>query len=541
MSAEVIERPRAKAARYREIAGTLARYGIDVLEEELFERSSERQQSQARQVRLACETLGTVFIKLGQMLSTRGDLLPETYRTELAKLEDDVPALPPDVITGVIERSMGAPITQIFALFDAHPLGSASIGQVHSAKLHDGCNVVVKVLKPGVDEIARLDLEILADLANSWTSRLSIFRQFDVRGLIQEFRDTLLAELDFRREAANEKFFGEIFARQRGFKIPYVVDEYSNQQVLTHERIDGKKPTDLGELSKAQCASIAQRIARFLLKPAFERGIFYADPHAGNLLIQEDGSLGVIDFGMVGRLTPDARRRIADIFVAIASREARRLTDRLIEVTTPNHPVDRALLTSQVERMLDKYVAESFESVPLGNALGELVQLLRAHHLRLPVNLAQFFKALAMCEGILLSIAPDASLADYLKPMAARLAYQAFPGDSWPERLRDSATEAAEIAIELPQRIDRVLGDVEQGNLRVWTRIEDAYVLVKRLEHMVERVNATLLAAACIIALAVVLQFYRPHGWQQWLGVAFWIAVVAIVTDALRTLLGLRK
>ena len=541
MTAPTASRPLTKHARYREIVSTLARHGIGVAEEEVLERGPQREQSQAEHVRRACEELGTVFIKLGQMLSTRGDLLPDAYRAELSKLDDDVPPIPTVAIAAVIQHDLGAPPSEIFESFDTQPIGCASIGQVHSARLKDGCDVVVKVRKPGVDEIVKLDLEILADLVDAWTPRFVVLEQFDAPGLVQEFSESVLSELDYRREAANEKLFSDLFASVRGFKIPLVIEEYSKEHVLTHQRIDGKKPTDLGTMPSARCEAIAERVARFLLKPAFEDGVFYADPHAGNLLIQEDGSLGVIDFGKVGHLTPDSRRRIADMFVALGTRDAQRLTDRLIEVTAPNHPVDRTLMVTEVNRLAEKYVGVSFQDVPLGGALSELVRLLRAHRLRLPATLANFFKALGMCEGILQAIAPGASLGDYLKPMAAKLAYQAFPGGNWAERLRDSAMDAAELTIELPRRVDRVLTQVEQGNLRVWTRIEDLDPLVKRLERITERANATILAAACIIALAVVLQFYHPQGWQQWLGIAFWIAIVAVVTDAVRTLMGLRK
>ncbi|MDB5072729.1 MAG: hypothetical protein JWM87_3840, partial [Candidatus Eremiobacteraeota bacterium] len=205
-------------------------------------------------------------------------------------------------------------------------------------------------------------------------------------------------------------------------------------------------------------------------------------------------------------------------------------------------PIDRPQLTSDVERLLERYVDVSFDDVPLGNALGELLHVLRRHQLRLPSNLAALIKALVMCEGILQALDPESSLTDYLQPMAGKLFYHGIAGgDHAAERLRDSALDAAQLSIELPRRIDRVLGEIERGNLRVWTRVEDADALVKRLEHIVERVNATMLAAACIVGLAIVLQIYHPQGWQQWIGVVVWIALIAAVAAAVRTLLGLRK
>ncbi len=541
-AATLPEPPRSKDERYREILATLARHGFGVIGDHFVGDDAERDQSRAERMRQACEELGTMFIKLGQMLSTRGDLLPEAYRLELAKLVDDVPPLPADVITQVIREELGAAPETIFASFDPAPLGSASIGQVHSARLVDGRDVVVKVRKPGVETLVQTDLDILAGLVDTWAPRLPGLQQYDAKGVVREFSESLLAELDYRREAANERFFRNVFSNEPGFAIPDVIGEYSTGRVLTHERVDGRKVSDVSNLSNRRRAAVSQRIARFVLEPAFEHGVFYADPHSGNLMIQEDGSLAVVDFGTVGRLTPEARRRVAGMFLAISRRDAERLTDRLIEVTAPRHPIDRPLITNELERLLERYVDVSFDDVPLGNALGEILHVLRRHQLRLPANLAALIKALVMCEGILQSLDPESSLTDYLQPMAGKLIYQGIAGgDGAGDRLRDSALDAAQLSIELPRRIDRVLGEIERGNLRVWTRIEDVDPLVKRLEHMVERANATMLAAACIVALAIVLQIYRPQGWQQWIGAAVWIAVVAAIAATVRTLLALRK
>jgi ubiquinone biosynthesis protein len=309
--------------------------------------------------------------------------------------------------------------------------------------------------------------------------------------------------------------------------------------VLAEERVDGRKTSDIADLPKRRRAAVACRIARFVLEPAFERGVFYADPHPGNFLIQEDGSLSVVDFGKVGRLTPEARRRVADMFLAIARCDPQRLTDRLLEVAVPRHPIDRDLITSEIDRML--YVDVPLENLRFGDALGELFQLVRRHGLRLPGTLVQFFKTLAMCEGILQTVDPDSSFPDYLQPMIGKLVSQTVAGPEFLGRLRDSAVDAAELSIDLPRRIDRALGEIERGNLRIWTRVEDIEPVLKRVEHMFARSNATILAAACIVGLAIVLLYYHPQGWQRWMGVVFWIAVAFGFIDYVRTLLVLRK
>jgi ubiquinone biosynthesis protein len=575
----------SKLHRYREIVAVLARHGIGVVGDE-FIRHEAGDRACAEHLRRACEELGTMFIKLGQVLSTRGDLLSQAYRTEFAKLQDEVTPLPEHVIAGVIREDLGAPPDQIFAFFDPKPLGSASIGQVHAARLKDGREVVLKVRKPGVDELVQIDLEILADLVDEWSPRFPILEQYDARSLVRELSDALLEELDYGREAAHAKFFRDLFSKERGFTIPEVIDKHSRNRVLTEERVEGqnvsavaeqpkgdraplrraegrkasvaaepkrrrgagsrraerrKTMLALAELPKARKVAVSRRIARFVLQPAFERGVFYADPHPGNLLIQKNGGLAVVDFGKVGRLTPEVRRRVADMFVAIARCDAQRLTDRLVEITAPTRPVERAVLAHQIDRMLGKYVDVSLEHVRVGDAMDELLQLVRQHGLRVPGNLVQFFKALAMCEGILLAIDPDSRFVDYLQPMVGKLVSQQFVGAQSLERLRDTAMDAAELALELPGRLDRVLGEIERGNLRVWTRVEDVEPHIKRFEHLVERSNATILAAACIVALAIVMQVYQPEGWRAWIGAVFWIAVTAAVTASLRTLWALRR
>lgn len=528
-----------KIERYREILSVLTRHGIGVVDDEFIKHQA-GDGARAEHLRRVCEELGTVFIKFGQILSTRGDLLSEAYRVELAKLQDEVAPLPGSTIAEVIREDLGSAPEELFAFFDRKPLGSASIAQVHAARLFDGREVVLKVRKPGVDQLVRIDLEIVAGLIDEWTPRFPMLKQYDARGLLREFTDVLLAELDYGREAANVTLFRTLFANDGGFTIPNTIEAYSKKRVLTEERVGGRKLSDIADLPKRKRAIVSRRIARFLLEPAFEGGTFYADPHPGNLLIQDDGSVAIIDFGKVGHLSPLERRRVADMFIAIQRGDAQRLADRLLDMTAPTHPVDLAVITSEINRMLELYVNVSLEHVRFGAAVGELLQLVRRHGLRLSGTLVQFFKALAMCEGMLEVIDPDSSFSDYLQPILGKLMYQAFAGRQLFDRLRDSVVDAAELSIDLPRRFDRLLGEVERGNLRVWTRVEDIDPIIKRVEHLVARTNATLLAASCIIALAVVMQFYHPRGWEAWIGVVFWIAMATAVIDYVRTLLNLR-
>lgn len=513
---------------------TLARHGLSSV-------VGADDETRARHVREACEELGTTFIKLGQLLSTRADLLPAAYRDELRKLQDSVPAIPAREIAAVIREELGAPPEEIFAFFDREAVASASIGQVHAARLTDGSEIVIKVRKPGVEQLVEMDLQILADEARAWTERLPALQPYDVPALLREFGDTLRNELDYGKEAANVQFFNAYFESRRGYKLPKVVEEYSAGRVIALTRVEGMKPEEATQLTKRRRSTAARRITQFVLEPALSQGVFHADPHGGNFAIGEDGTVSVIDFGMVGRLTPDARRRVADVFLAIDRRDPERLSDRILEIASPAHPVDRAALVAEVDRMLERYVGESLENVRLGDAIGELLELVRRHRMRLPGNYAQLFKVLLMTEGLLLTLDPDTNLSSLLEPLTDKLVYGPMSGDQWLNRARDAAVDAAQLSVDLPRRVDRVLGQIERGNVRVWTRVEDLDATITRFERIVERANATMLAAACIVAIAIVMLFYHPRGWQQWIGIVFWVAVALAVLHVVRTLFALRK
>lgn len=526
--------PDTKGARYRQIMATLARHGIGTV----FNGDDA---ARARHVREACEELGTTFIKLGQLLSTRADLLADPYREELRKLQDSVAPIPAQEITEVIREELGAPPDEIFAFFDRQASASASIGQVHAARLPDGREVMVKVRKPGVERLVEIDLEILADEARAWTQRFPALAPYDIPGLLREFSDTLRNELDYTKEAANVGYFRNIFARRSGYALPEVIADYSSGRVITLSRAEGMRVEEAERLTKRRRAAAARRISQFVLEPALGEGVFYADPHGGNFLIREDATVAVVDFGMIGRLTPDARRRVADVFVAIDRRDADRLTDRIIEIAAPSHPVDRAAIVTEVDRMLERYVGESLENVRFGEAIGELLDLIRRHRMRLPGNYALLFKALVMTEGLLQTLDPNTNMGTLLEPLTDKLVYGQMSGDQWFDRARDAAMDAAQLSVELPRRVDRVLGQVERGNLRVWTRVEDLDATISRFERIVERANATMLAAACIVALAIVMLFYHPQGWQNWMPAIFWIAVAGAIIHVVRTLFALRR
>ena len=527
------QRAPTRSERFREIIAVFGKHGLAAAGAFRLP-SGDRAQSQAEQARLICEELGPTFIKFGQILSTRAELPPE-YRVELAKLQDAMPPVDTSIIEAEIEAELGAPPQELFAFFDPTPLASASIGQVHAAKLHDGSDVVVKVRKPGVGPIVERDLEILAQLADSSEKYFPDLGDYDISGIIEEFSDTMRAELDYTREAKNVRLFRSFFEDDRGFELPQVRSEYSTAHVLTLTRVDGSKASEVPALTKKRREAAAQRIARFILEPALVHGVFHADPHPGNILVLSSGAIGILDFGMVGTLNDENRRRIADILIAMQRRDVERITDRLMQIAPPAAPVDRMAFTSELGRMLERYMSASLARIEIAPALAEMLELIREHGLRPPSALTLFFKTVAMSESLISSIAPEKTLTDFLNPIAERVALARLSPGEWFERARLSALDTAELSIDLPRRADRVLADIERGNLRVWAKVEDLEPALQTIERVVERANATMLAAACIVGVTVLFVVYRPSGWHAVIPWIFWIALALAGLMVLRT------
>jgi ubiquinone biosynthesis protein len=534
---QTTERAPSRAERSRQILAVLAKHGLATAGARLPFRNGDRRTIGAVEARQACEELGTTFIKLAQMLAARADLLPRDYRDELAKLQDDAPPVDGALIEARVESELGAAPLELFAAFDPVPLASASIGQAHAAELLDGRQVVVKVRKPGVRDLVERDLDILATLAKSAEHFVPRLAEYDIESLLDEFEDTLHEELDYSREARNVETFGSYFSPQQGFWLPEVIAEFSTAEVLTMTRVDGMRAEDATRLTVRRRDAASQRVTRFVLEPALMHGIFHADPHGGNVLVRKDGTIAVLDFGMVGRLTDELRRGVADMFLAMHRRDAPRLTDRLIQLAPPLRPIDRSALTHKMERLLERYMGETPERIQIGVALGEMLEIVRTYGLRSPASLALLFKAIAEADGVVMTMTPDKPLTHFLEPLAQKVTTSRLSLDDWAQRARESAMDAAQLSIELPRHADRVLADLERGNLRVWTRVEDLEPMLLRLERMVERANLTIIAAACVVGMTVLFSVYKPAGWQIAAGWIFWIALGIAVIVGIRTAL----
>jgi ubiquinone biosynthesis protein len=527
-SAEVT---RGRDHRERQIAEVLVRCGLSYLADVVgLERLVSRAHRLAgrppaelhappEKLRSAFEQLGPTFIKLGQLVSTRADLLTPEYRAELAKLQDSAPAVPSDVVKDIIERELHAPADTAFAAFQAIPLACASVGQAHAATLHDGTEVVVKVRRPNVVEDMEQDFEIIKNFAARASRRSKTAARYDVVGLADEFVQTLRGQLDYLQEARNAERFSTNFADDPWVQIPRVFPELTTSRVITLERIRGMKVTDLTALEEAGLDrhALADRTAVIVAKMIFEDGFFHADPHPGNFFIEPTGRVGIIDFGMVGTLDDRLREQVGRLLSGFLRQDPGRLVDALLALGMSTGVVDRARLREDLGNLLARYFGRSIGEVSLRSAIGEMLVIVRRHRLRVPRDLSLLFTVLIVAEGLVADLDPDFRFAEALAPYARRQLLAGITPGEVIRRLERLGIDLAELAAELPARLNRITEGIESGGLEVHLRTDEMDALLARTERLGNRVAASVLAAALINGLVQLTSrpWHRRRPWRR--------------------------
>lgn len=424
------------AERYRQIASTAARHGLGyILGIVGLERfvpfhhgllghpKRAEPYTEPEHVRMALEELGATFIKLGQVVSTRGDIVPVAYQNELATLQDQAPPVPAEAIEEVVVSELGMEVSKAFASFDPVPISAASIGQAHAATLPDGSDVVVKIRRPGVVEQVREDLEILHGLAVAASRRWESAEQYDLIGLSDEFASTIGAELYYLREAKNAECFAENFAADPSVQISTIHWDHTTSRVMTMERIHGAKVSDLGSSGGRDIdrKALAERLVRLNFRMVFDHGFFHADPHPGNFFVETGGRIGLIDFGMVGSVDDRAREQLSALFVAVAGRDPDRLVDAFLDLGLTRRPVDRTRLRRDLSDLVAQYYATPLGQLGVSSLLGDIQNAFRTHYLQFPTDLALLIKRWIMLEGLVTNLDPACSMAEFIVPYVQRL------------------------------------------------------------------------------------------------------------------------
>ena len=375
------------------------------------------QPDQPARLRRALEQLGGAFVKLGQVLSVRSDLVPQEYVAELEKLQDEIEPMPFETVRMVVESELECSLEDVFSAFSAQPLGSASLAQVHTAELHDGTEVVVKVQRPEAATLVDLDLDLMTRAAQklagtSWAGDL------DPVGIVAEFGKALRSELDFTSEARNLDCFGDFFAEDEGVMVPRVYWDYTSSRVLTESRLDGiplSRPDEIRN-SGGDVKLLVRRGVDAYLRMIFVLRQFHSDPHPGNLLALPGDALGFLDFGRVSSLSERALDRSADYLIALAQNDSARVTDVLLEITRAGSGVDSRELRAEIEEMMDRYARADIADTMGQTVLTETMSIMRGHRLHMPSEYAMLFQTFGILQGVVLKLDPQTKLLDVAAP-----------------------------------------------------------------------------------------------------------------------------
>lgn len=516
-------------ARYRQIAAILRRHSLGFLGGLIgldrlmpFRRraaasATETLESPAH-LRRALEELGPTFIKLGQVLSTRPDLLPPAYIDELVKLQDAAPPVPVELIRDVIRRELGGEPEELFGSFENAPLASASIGQAHLATLKDGTPVVVKVRRPGAVAQVQQDVEIVQNLAMRANRIWDLAREYDAAGLAEEFAKTIRAELDYLQEGRNAERFAENFAGESDVLIPRVFWEFTTSRVLTLEQMHGANVSDTQRLDAVGVdrKHVARRGADIVLKMTFEDRFFHADLHPGNLFIHDDGTIALIDFGMVGMVEEELREHLSNLFIALVRGNPDLLATALVGVSVSAAYVDREILREDLRVFLTHYRLRSLRETPFARMMGDLFGILRDNHLRLPREMALLFKALLQIEGLAVKLDPEFRLTEALEPYAQRLARERTSALVFARRLARATSDMGELALDLPSVLRRVIDQVDMSGVQLHLRAAELEPIVGRIERIGNRLVAGMISAAFISGIGNVVS--RERKWRSWEG-----------------------
>lgn len=518
----------ARRDRFRHIVETLSRHGLGFAVAQLgLDRLHLPGRPPAQlpgaagvplpaRVRLVLEELGPVYIKFGQIVSTRTDVLPPEYATELAKLQDASPAIPAGDVRSVLSEELGPRAEQLLASLRDVPLATGSIGQVHEAT-SGRTGVVVKVRRPGVVAQVNEDLEVMAELARRAEQASATVAGFQVAALVDEFSQTLRAELDYQQEARNAEQFAENFAGDDRVHIPRVFWDTTTSRVLTLERVRGIKVNDVPALRAAgiDTGGLAVRACNVLLKMVFEDGFFHADPHPGNFFVEADGRLGIIDFGMVGHISDAARWNLVRVLLALVEQDAGRLTTAMVQLCGAGEAADSGGLQAALGRLVARYAGRPLAEVPIVPVLAELAGLLRAHRLRLPRETALMVKMLVMADGLGKQLDPRFELTAQLAPFTRRVILGSLSPEALAGRLKKLGWEALRFGTEAPELVRRLLDVLERGGLDVHFRADELDQLMDRAERTGNRIVAGLITAALIGAVGELVSF-QPDRWRNW-------------------------
>lgn len=501
--------------RLKDIVLILAKYGFDDIAERLALPGKllvhkvtqvEQHLSTAERIRLALEELGSTFVKFGQVMSMRTDLLPADWLHELRKLHDEVPPVPFSAVKPQIEAALGQSLDQAFVRFEEVPVAAASLAQVYRAVLRDNRRAVaVKVQRPRIRDRIESDFAIMQALATRLNQHLSGAAVFNLPRLVEEFRKTIFRELDYEREARNMRIFEANFRNDPSIRVPELVSKFSNGTMLVMELVAGVPLNDVPPEEVERRRKLARLGLQGIVKQILRDGFFHADPHPGNIVVGPDDTLCMLDCGMVGRLTEEARFRLTELIQATIDRDPGRIVSVLLDLTDEYERVDRQALQLDALDILDAYHSVPLEQLELGRFLAEVVDMLRRHRLRLPENLSLVIKALITAEGVARELDPEFNVVREIRPLVARMIAEHWKPESIWRSVRSQLSLLWSFQRRLPKRVSSIVEKLERGELVMKFQHENLERLQHTLDSIASRLTVAIIIAAMVIGSSLIV------------------------------------
>ena len=500
--------------RYKDLVRLLVKYGrADLVRqaglEDLVESNGSGDSPQAAKAdELAddFEKLGPTYIKLGQLLSTRPDLIPPAYAKALSRLQDSVEPFGFEAVERIVTEELGFRISKGFDYFDSDPLASASLGQVHRARMRDGREVVVKVQRPGIRERIAADMEALTEIAQFVDDHLEVGRRYGFRDLLTQFRRSLSGELDYRREAANLSAIGRILRPYDRLVVPEPIGDYTTSAVLTMEYIPGRKVTELGPLARLELdgEALAEQLFQAYLDQILVQGLFNADPHPGNVLLTHDDRLALVDLGMVARVPKSMRHQLVKLLLALSDANGKAVAELAVGLGRPLDWFDREGFCSQAAELVEQNQDLVVGEIEAGSVVMELMRVSGENGLRLPPELSMLGKALLNLDQVAHVLDPN------FEPMAAIESHtnELMQGElqTSPGSLFSALLEARDFVEQLPSRVNKVMDAVSEGSFELKVHAFDENELMRGFQKVANRLTVGLVLAALIIGAALLMR-----------------------------------
>ncbi|HET9692075.1 MAG TPA: AarF/UbiB family protein [Acidimicrobiales bacterium] len=449
--------------------------------------------------------MGPTFVKLGQLLSTRADLLPAVYLDALGRLRDDVPPFPADEAIRVVEAELGVRVSKAFASFDRTPVGSASLGQVHKATMRDGRLVALKIQRPGIRQKALDDMAVIEELANFLDSHSDRAARMGFGDLAEQFRRSLLDELDYSREAANLEVLRAQLDDYDRLIVPRPIGDFTTSRVLTMEFVEGRSVASIPNVARAEmeCSPLGEQLISAYLDSMLVHGFFHADPHPGNVLLTDDGRLALIDLGMVARLSPQVQEHLLRLLLGVANRDGEAVADALESMGSRLADFDREALAAQVTDLVLRHAAASVGNLAAGTLLRDLAVASADSGLRPRPELSMLARALLNLDEVVRILAPDVQVDEVIETHAVRIMRRRMLQAASPSKVMSAALEATAFAEALPGRLNKVLESLAEGRMTLNLEGLDEAAVMRGAQKLANRVAMGVVIASFVVAAAL--------------------------------------